>query len=258
MTVIDPGLEGRLTAFPAPAWAGERAPAVLVLPGGAYLRHGEHEGEPVARWLNELGLAAFVLRYRVAPHRHPAALEDGRTALRAIRAQAPELGIDPDRVAVLGFSAGGHLAATLAGDPALTPAERPALAVLCYPVISFTQLPHLGSLEALLGPDATPAERRAASRELTVDRATPPVFLWHTADDPSVDVSHSLRYTEALAAAGVPVELHVLPHGRHGVGLAPEEPELSRWTDWCAAWFRSHGWRPDAPEESSGRSPEDG
>ncbi|GAB2925058.1 alpha/beta hydrolase [Streptomyces mayteni] len=249
MNASDPGLDGRLTAFPAPAWAGERVPAVLVLPGGGYEHHGEHEGEPVARWLNGLGLAAFVLRYRVAPHRYPAALEDGRAALRAIRAEAPALGIDPDRVAVLGFSAGGHLAASLAGDPAGTPAERPALAVLCYPVISFSHLPHVGSLAALLGPAASPAERRAASRELTVTPDTPPVFLWHTADDPAVDVAHSLRYTEALAAAGVPVELHVLPHGRHGVGLAPEQPELSRWTEWCAAWFRSHGWLGDVPGE---------
>ncbi|WP_207930978.1 alpha/beta hydrolase [Streptomyces sp. 8K308] len=250
--MIDSGLEGRLTAFPAPAPAREPAPAVLVLPGGGYHRHGEHEGEPVARWLNGLGLSAFVLRYRVAPHRHPAALEDGRAALRAIRAEATALRIDPDRVAVLGFSAGGHLAASLASDPDLTPADRPALAVLCYPVISFSHLPHLGSLQALLGPDAGPGELRAASRELTVDRDTPPVFLWHTADDASVDVSHALRYTEALAAAGVPVELHVLPHGRHGVGLAPEQPELSRWTDWCAAWFRSHGWCRGPADEPSG------
>jgi acetyl esterase/lipase len=184
MTATEPGLTGRLTAFPLPARGKDPVPAVLVLPGGAYLNHASHESEPVARWLNDLGLAAFVLRYRVAPHRHPAPLTDAVAAL-----------------------------------------------------------PHLGSLTALLGEDATTAERRAASRELAVDPHTPPVFLWHTADDEAVDVAHSLRYAEALTAAGVPVELHVLPHGRHGVGLATGDPVVSRWTGWCAEWFRAHGWR---------------
>ncbi|MBL1068007.1 alpha/beta hydrolase [Streptomyces sp. 7-21] len=243
MTATEPGLTGRLTAFPLPARGKDPIPAVLVLPGGAYLNHASHESEPVARWLNDLGLAAFVLRYRVAPHRHPAPLTDAVAALRAIRASAPRLGVDPARVGVLGFSAGGHLAASLASGPGVEAADRPALAVLGYPVISFSQLPHLGSLTALLGEDATTAERRAASRELAVDPHTPPVFLWHTADDEAVDVAHSLRYAEALTAAGVPVELHVLPHGRHGVGLATGDPVVSRWTGWCAEWFRAHGWR---------------
>jgi acetyl esterase/lipase len=242
MTAIDLGPDGRLTAHLVPGPQGEPVPAVLVLPGGGYTGQADHEAEPVAHWLNGLGLSAFVLRYRVAPHRYPAALEDGRAALHTIRAHAAGLGVDPDRVGVLGFSAGGHLAASLAGDRVLGPAGRPALAVLCYPVISFSHLPHVGSLEALLGADASPAERRAVSQELAVDADTPPVFLWHTADDDVVDVSHALRYTESLAAAGVPAELHVLPHGEHGVGLAPDQPDLARWTDWCAAWFRSHGW----------------
>lgn len=237
-------LDDRLDFFPAPR-SGGAAPAVLVLPGGGYVGHAAHESEPVARWLNGLGLHAFVLRYRVAPHSEPPPLEDARAAMRAVRAGTAGTArglVDPDRVGVLGFSAGGHLAGLLAGGRHTGEGERPDLTVLCYPVTSFAHLPHEGSAEALLGRHASSARRRAFSLEEYVHPDTPPVFCWHTADDPSVDVEHALRYTAVLRRAGVPVELHVLPHGEHGLGLADGTPYVGRWTRWCAEWFAEQGW----------------
>ncbi|SEG89658.1 Prolyl oligopeptidase family protein [Actinacidiphila yanglinensis] len=240
-------LDGRLTVHLAPGTATDQAPGpapiVLVLPGGGYNVHAPHEAEPVARWLGGIGLHAAVLRYRLRPQGSTAPLDDARAAVRALREGAAGPRVDASRVGVLGFSAGGHLAAWLAGGPQADEVERPDLAVLCYPLISMAHLPHPGSLEALLGTDAGPDERRAASMEYAVDPATPPVFCWHTAEDGAVDVEHALRYTTALRRAGVPLELHVLPHGAHGLGLAQENPYAARWTGWCAEWFALQGWR---------------
>ena len=213
------------------------APAMLVLPGGGYVGHAAHEAEPVAAWLAGLGIHAVVLRYRVAPHRHPAPLDDAREALAWLRGGAHGLDVDPARVGVLGFSAGGHLAASLANET-----RPPDLTVLAYPVISFVDEPHEGSVEALLGPDADAARRSAHSADRHVSAGTPPAFVWHTADDAAVPVSHALRYVAALASAGVPVELHVFPSGRHGLGLAPDLPDVARWTGLCERWLGSHGW----------------
>ncbi|MBB5803742.1 acetyl esterase/lipase [Saccharothrix ecbatanensis] len=218
----------------------ERRPAVLVLPGGSYLRHADHEAEPVAQWLNGLGLHAFVLRYRVDPHRHPAGLLDARQALHHVRQHAQ---VDPHRVGVLGFSAGGHLAGMLAtgvhptGEPSSAD-ERPDFAVLCYPVISLDGADggHQGCGDRLLGDDADSAARATLAVDRHVDARTPPTFLWHTADDEAVPVVNSLRYAEAAARHDVPVELHVYPHGKHGLGLAVGEP-AGAWTGLCADWL---------------------
>lgn len=234
---------GRAMRITHAADQGAPAPVVLVLPGGGYHTHAPHESEPVAQWLNGLGLHACVLRYATDPHGSGAALDDARAAMRAIRDGAAGPGADPSRVAVLGFSAGGHLAGRLASGPEAAGGERPDLAVLCYPVVSFTHLPHIGSLQALLGADAPLDARRAASLEYAVHPDAPPVFCWHTADDGAVDVEHALRYTGALRRAGVPVELHVLPHGEHGLGLADGQPSVARWQTWCSEWFTAHGWR---------------
>ena len=243
-----------LTVIPAVGPSLQAAPAVLVLPGGGYAMQADHEAEPVAEWLASLGIHAFVLRYRVAPQRHPAPLEDAKEAMLWIRSGAHGLRVDPARVGVLGFSAGGHLAATLSvnvtvGDPALDlPGAVPDLSILCYPVISFVNSVHQGSVDNLAGAGASAGMLRDLSAELHVGPATPPAFLWHTSDDDAVPVSHSLAYASALSAAGVPVELHVFPHGAHGLGLANDEPGAGQWSGLCAEWLRSFGWANPRPE----------
>ncbi|NUT71072.1 alpha/beta hydrolase [Pseudarthrobacter sp. C4D7] len=246
-----------LTAVPArPEGAGPR-PAFLILPGGGYVRQADHEAEPVAEWLASLGIHAFVLRYRVAPHRHPAPLEDAKEAMLHIRNGGHGLDVDPGRVGVLGFSAGGHLAATLStaaatGNLDLDVSEAvPDLSVLCYLVASMTHEPHQGSVASLLG-DAPPSDLLAAlSAELNVTALTPPAFLWHTADDAAVPVSNSMNYARALFAAGVPAELHIFPEGRHGLGLATDQPGPAQWTALCAAWLDRAGWT-DTPAGAAG------
>jgi acetyl esterase/lipase len=237
--------EPSLTVHPG---NGLDTPAVLVCPGGAYRMKANHEGEPVARWLNSLGITAFVLDYRVAPYRHPVPFLDGRRALRMVRARAKEWGLRTNRIGVLGFSAGGHLAATLstradagethARDPIEQESSRPDFAVLCYPVISLALDKRAGSVVNLLGDNSDIVHRNALSAERNVTSRTPPTFLWHTADDGNVPAEHSLLYAKALAAAGVEWELHVFPEGGHGLGLAEDDPVVCAWTGLCAAWLR--------------------
>ena len=237
-----------LHAFPA-ADDGPR-PAVLVLPGGGYAMLADHEGTDYARWLRDCGVHAFVLEYPVAPHRHPLPLAAATAALAQIRSGDHGLDVDADRVGVIGSSAGGHLAGCLSVGAAGPDAPRPAFAVLCYPVISLLDEPHVGSAENLLGPDPSEQALAALSLERLVDDATPPTFLWSTADDEAVPVSNSLRYARALVDAGVSTELHVLPHGRHGLGLAPDVPEVAGWSRLCEEWLQRGGWtgpREDSP-----------
>ncbi|GIH15372.1 alpha/beta hydrolase [Rugosimonospora africana] len=288
-----------LTAFTIPG--PQPSPAVLVLPGGGYARHAEHEGAPVARWLNSLGVAAFVLRYRVAPYRYPVPLLDGQRAIRYLRRHVDRFGIDPGRVGVLGFSAGGHLAGLLAtagdsgpdavdsgpggaattegldasgpgtadspdagatrssdagptrsseaegtrhgdADPIDGEDPRPGLAVLCYPVVSMVGPVHESSMHSLLGPDPDGALRQRVSIENRVTTASPPMFVWHTADDPVVDAANAQVLADALTRQGVPHELHIYPHGPHGLGLAEDVPVVSDWTQRCAAFLKTHGW----------------
>lgn len=248
----------RLETFCPEELAGR--PVFMVLPGGGYHRQADHEGAPVARWLNSLGLNAVVLYYTVTPDHpdqalHPAPLNDARETLRWLRSGDSGLAIDLSRIGVLGFSAGGHLSATLstgaagagAGAGAAPNADRPDLAILAYPVISLVSHCHQGSVDALLGPDAPWQLRRALSAELLVDAATPPTFLWHTCDDDAVPVQNSLDYAAALAGHDVSFELHIFPHGRHGLGLALEEGgavqhPAAEWTNRCAAWLTGQGW----------------
>jgi acetyl esterase/lipase len=244
-----------ITYYPVPS--GEPRGAVIVCPGGGYVGLAAHEAEPIARWVNGAGMPAFVLRYRVAPHRHPAPLQDAARAVRLVRSQAQALRVRPDKIAILGFSAGGHLVTTLAthfdgGDPrSADPVERascrPDAIVACYPVVSLVSLGHRGSTSNLLGEAPSEAVLRDLSNELQVTPQSPPAFLWHTADDPVVPVQQSLLYAEALALHGVPYELHVFPHGPHGLGLSDgtsfvgASPQVAQWTRLCEVWLQSLG-----------------
>lgn len=227
---------------------------VVVCPGGGYVGRAPHEGEPIAQWLNGLGLHAVVLNYRVAPYRHPYPLMDAQRALRLVRYHAADWGVDPQRVGILGFSAGGHLAATAgthfdsgspsASDPVEAVGCRPDFMILCYPVISFaSEYSHVGSCHNLLGPNPSLELRLLLSNEQQVTEATPPTFLWHTANDAGVAVENSLMFAAALSRHGVPWELHVFPDGPHGLGLADEHPQVRAWPALCAAWLIEGGWR---------------
>lgn len=221
--------------------------AVVVLPGGGYTHLAEHEGEPVARRLNEFGIHALVLRYPVAPARHPDPLNAAARAVRVVRHHADSWNVLPQKVGILGFSAGGHLASTLAthfdaGDPAsddpvARQSSRPDAALLCYPVISFGEYRHNGSMVNLLGEPVDETLRQSLSNETQVTAETPPCFLWHTSEDRSVPVQNSLDFARALAAVKVPFELHVFPHGGHGLGLAVDDEAVGQWSELCGRWL---------------------
>ena len=227
--------------------------AFVVCPGGGYTRLADHEGHDVAVWLNGIGVTAVVLKYRLGPrYRHPAPLQDVARAIRTVRARAKEWNVDPGRIGVIGFSAGGHLASTVAtqfdaGNPAAADAvdrvsSRPNLAVLAYPVISMeARIAHAGSRNNLLGPNPSAELVQALSSERRVTTQTPPTFLFHTADDAVVLVENSLQFAAALRGAKVPYQLHVFETGRHGVGLAPDNPVLSAWPRLLESWLRARG-----------------
>jgi acetyl esterase/lipase len=245
--------EPTITVYPAPPNGSGPAAAVVVCPGGGYGGLAGHEGEPIARWLNTLGITGVVVKYRLGPkYHHPAMLHDARRAIRTVRANAREWNVDPAHVGILGFSAGGHLAATAstqfdAGNPdSPDPVERlgsrPDVSVLVYPVITMTDPhTHQGSRRNLLGDRPTAEQIDAMSAEKRATKQTPPAFIFHTADDQAVPVENAMLYAAALRKNGVPFELHVYEHGRHGVGLAQDDPILKTWTARCADWLRRKG-----------------
>ena len=229
-------------------------PAVIVCPGGGYVRFADnHEGRQVASFLNSLGLVAFVLRSRLGPrYHHPVELGDVQRAIRMVRARAPAWSLDPARIGVMGFSAGGHLAMTAstmadagnasAPDPVDRVSSRPDFAVLGYPVITMTESwTHQGSRTALLGADADPALAARLSGERAVTKNTPPTFLFHTNADTAVPPENSVHYYLALRRAEVPAELHIFANGPHGVGLANDDKALSEWSTLLANWLRGRG-----------------
>lgn len=237
---------------PAPSQA--TGALIVICPGGGYrMLAMDHEGHQVARWLNSRGIAAAVVKYRLGPrYRHPAPLVDVLRAIRLARSKATALGVSPDRIGVMGFSAGGHLAssaATLYDLPAARVADgldavssRPDFAVLAYPVIVFgADVTHKGSQAHLLGETPAPDLVTLLSTDRQVNAKTPPAFLFHTSEDTAVPPQNSLAFYLALRNAGVPAELHIYEKGRHGVGLAPADRELSTWPDRMLGWMRGRG-----------------
>lgn len=225
--------------------------AVVVCPGGGYGGLAPHEGKPIAEWLNAHGVAGFVLRYRLGPrYRHPSPLLDASRAIRTVRARASQWGIRPDRIGILGFSAGGHLASTAAThfddgrpeaeDPIDRASSRPDAAILIYPVITLGEKTHGGSRRNLLGEDPPRELVDLLSSERRVTARTPPSFLVHTVDDSVVSCENSLLYVDACRKAGVPHELHLFRKGPHGFGLGGTDPALSTWPDLCARWLAAN------------------
>lgn len=219
--------------------------AVVVCPGGGYGMLAPHEGHDYALWLNQQGVAAFVLKYRLGSngYRHPAMLHDAARALRLVRAKADEWKVDPQRVGIMGSSAGGHLASTAlthfdAGQPAAADlverqSSRPDLGILCYPVITLGQFTHQGSKNNLLGADPAPELVALLSNELQVTPRTPPCFVWSTWEDSAVPVENSLQFVTALRKAGVPTDFHIYQKGPHGIGLA-DKPPFAKTHPWVA------------------------
>jgi acetyl esterase/lipase len=220
--------------------------AVIIFAGGAYTHRAYHEGEPYAKMLNSFGVSAFVVDYRTAPAHFPDQLLDARRAVRFVRKNAEKFGIKKDKIAVMGSSAGGHLAALVSTykdkmsgegtDETDRESPFPNAQILCYPVIcSNEKISHSFSFKTLLCNKYS--EREKYSPELICDDNTPPAFIWHTANDPAVNVENSLEYLSALTRCGVECELHVFPNGAHGLGLAENNPHVKKWPCLLHAWL---------------------
>ncbi len=215
--------------------------AVVICPGGGYgMCVMSYEGNEVGEWFAARGVTAFVLKYRVAPHRHPLPGDDVREAVRHVRAGAEGYGVDPARIGVMGFSAGGHLAAT-AATMFETDAQRPDFSILAYPVISMREgVTHAGSRRNLLGDPAPEALVAALSADERVTPRTPPAFVFQTDGDKAVPAENALRYVAALRRAGVACEFHLFQEGGHGVGLGRHEGS-AKWPGLLEDWLRRGG-----------------
>lgn len=242
-----------LTIYPADP-ANAVGTGIIVCPGGGYGALAmDHEGKQIAEYLSKLGVAAFVLKYRLGPrYNHPAPLDDAQRAIRIVRSRAAEFRTAPDRIGIWGFSAGGHLASTAgthfdagktdASDSVAQVSSRPDFMILAYPVISFTtEYVHKGSRRNLLGETPDHALMELLSNEKQVTPQTPPTFLFHTDEDTGVPPENSVLFYLALRRAKVPAEMHIYQKGRHGVGLAPADPVLSSWGRRLADWLRMRG-----------------
>ena len=244
-----------LTSYFPPAEKATGA-AIVICPGGGYGGLAAHEGVGYARWLNENGVAAFVLKYRLGSggYHHPVMLQDAARALRTVRANAEQWHLNPQKIGIMGSSAGGHLASTLlthfdmgdpnASDPIDRVSCRPDVGILCYAVISMGPNTHQGSKNNLLGKTPDAALVDLLSNEKQVTKETPPCFIWHTWEDSGVKVENSLAFAMALREKGVPFDLHIYQQGGHGMGLGKDKQDpslLHPWTQDCLYWLRTQG-----------------
>ncbi|HLP15243.1 MAG TPA: alpha/beta hydrolase [Bacteroidota bacterium] len=243
-----------MDVYPAPAKTSSRA-AVIICPGGGYWALAyKHEGEQIARWLNTLGVSAFVLRYRlpsdsIMVDKTVGPLEDGQEAVRVVRRHAREWNLDANKIGVMGFSAGGHLASTISthfNDRVYTPADsvsaRPDFSLLIYPVISMdSAITHFGSRINLLGEHPSENLVRQYSNELRVNAQTPPAFLIHSLNDPVVPVQNSINYALAMKNFNIPCELHIYETGGHGYGMGRSNDTEPSWPEACKKWLRARG-----------------
>ena len=240
----------------APADGKANGTGVIYAAGGGYVRVaiGAHGGE-ITRWLNSLGVTVFVLKYRHADYGHPAPLRDALRAVRLIRSRAAEFGVQPNRIGMLGGSAGGHLTAsagTLFDAPeARTGADldrvsgRPDFMVLIFPVISMQDpFAHGASRRALLGPNPSDELKLHLSVDQQVTKDTPPTFLVHSSEDTTVVVENSLLFYQGMRQAKAPIEMHLYPRGPHGSGMDPKLGPTSEWPRLCESWMRFNGWLP--------------
>jgi acetyl esterase/lipase len=231
--------------------------AIVICPGGGYGALAmDHEGHQIGQWLNSFGVAGFIVKYRHrnsgAGYGHPAPLQDAQRAIRTVRSRAGEWGVDPNRIGILGFSAGGHLASSAAthfNESFCEPKDkidaascRPDFAVLVYPVISFTEpFTHTGSRKNLLGAGADQALVEKMSNEKQVTPQTPPTFLVHTWEDKGVPAENSISFYLALRKAKVPAEMHLFLKGPHGFGLGQKLGGASAWPKLCEKWMEESG-----------------
>jgi acetyl esterase/lipase len=259
---ITEGISSRFEKVTSPALYPSLPPkesatgtAVLICPGGGYSALAfNHEGHSIAKWLNDNGIAGIILKYRlpsdlIMMDKSIGPLQDAQEALRTIRRNAAKWNIDPNKIGVIGFSAGGHLASTLSThyadkvyEPKDTVSARPDFSILIYPVITMdSSFTHAGSRKNLIGEKPSAELVKRFSNELQVNEKTPPAFLVHSADDKTVPVKNSIVYYEALVKYGIPSELHVFQKGGHGYGLAGGRETESSWPDLCLKWLKASG-----------------
>lgn len=232
-----------ITHYPA-----ESKSAVIIFPGGGYTMRAAHEGEGYAKWFRSIGITSFVVDYRVAPYKHPAQISDAMRAVKYVRHSADKYGIDKNKIAVMGSSAGGHLAGSVSvhydkdmykhTDDIDKENCRPDASILCYPVIDMFEYRHDGSRQNLIGERASYKDKELMSLYNHVTEDTPQTFIWHTASDQTVPVENSLMYAQALSKAQVPFELHVYPIGHHGLGCAEELPHVAQWLTSLDNWLK--------------------
>lgn len=227
--------------------------AVIIFAGGGYGFRADHEGEGYAKWLQSIGITSFVVDYRVAPYKHPAQISDAMRAVRYVRHNADKYGIDKNKIAVMGSSAGGHLAGSVSvhydkkmyepTDEIDKESCRPDATILCYPVIDMFEYRHDGSRQNLIGERALHADKELMSLYKHVTADTPQAFIWHTSSDQAVPVENSLLYADALSKVQVPFEMHIYPLGPHGQGRAENIPHVAQWTKSLENWLALNDWK---------------